>query len=177
MLYKRGWSGINIDSDSKSILEFNKFRKNDHNVNALVSSEKQKIKYYFYHDRSALNTVDVNLAKKRIAKPKKILSLNSTTLNLIIENSPFKKSKINLLSVDIENHEYEALKNFNFNEYKVDVIVVEYTDLQQQKLEIYNQSLESIVKSKIYNLLINRNYKLINWVNSDLIFARNDFKI
>ena len=105
LLYKRGWSGINIDSDSKSILEFNKFRKNDHNVNALVSSEKQKIKYYFYHDRSALNTVDVNLAKKRIAKPKKILSLNSTTLNLIIENSPFKKSKINLLSVDIENHE------------------------------------------------------------------------
>ena len=177
MLYKRGWSGINIDSDSKSILEFNKFRKNDHNVNALVSSEKQKIKYYFYHDRSALNTVDVNLAKKRIAKPKKILSLNSTTLNLIIENSLFKKSKINLLSVDIENHEYEALKNFNFNEYKVDVIVVEYTDLQQQKLEIYNQSLESIVKSKIYNLLINQNYKLINWVNSDLIFARNDFKI
>ena len=177
LLYKRGWSGINIDSDSKSILEFNKFRKNDHNVNALVSSEKQKIKYYFYHDRSALNTVDVNLAKKRIAKPKKILSLNSTTLNLIIENSPFKKSKINLLSVDIENHEYEALKNFNFNEYKVDVIVVEYTDLQQQKLEIYNQSLESIVKSKIYNLLINQNYKLINWVNSDLIFARNDFEI
>ena len=73
LLYKRGWSGIYIDSDSKSILEFNKFRKNDHNVNALVSSEKQKIKYYFYHDRSALNTVDVNLAKKRIAKPKKIL--------------------------------------------------------------------------------------------------------
>ena len=177
LLYKRGWSGINIDSDSKSIVEFNKFRKNDHNVNALVSSEKQKIKYYFYHDRSALNTVDVNLAKKRKAKPKKILSLNSTTLNLIIDNSPFKKSKINLLSVDIENHEYEALKNFNFNEYKVDVIVVEFTDLHQQKLEIYNQSLESIVKSKIYNLLINHNYKLINWVNSDLIFARNDFKI
>ena len=64
LLYKRGWCGINIDSDRKSIDEFNKFRKNDHNVNALISSKNREIKYYFYHDRSALNTVDFNLIKK-----------------------------------------------------------------------------------------------------------------
>ncbi len=177
LLYKRGWSGINVDSDSKSIDEFNKFRKNDHNVNALVSSKNQKIKYYFYHDRSALNTVDVNLTKKRKAKPKKILNLESTTLNSIIQHSPFKNSKINLLSIDIENHEYEALKNFNFKKFKIDCIIIELLNIKNKNIETQNQDLKFIIKSKIYKLLIKNNYKLINWVNSDLIFFHKKSKI
>ena len=177
LLYKRGWCGINIDSDRKSIDEFNKFRKNDHNVNALISSKNREIKYYFYHDRSALNTVDSNLVKKRKAKPKKILTLKSTTLNSVIKNSPFKKSKINLLSVDIENHEYEALKNFNFKKFKIDCIILELLNTKNKNIETQNQDLKFILKSKIYKLLIKNNYKLINWVNSDLIFFHKKSKI
>ena len=150
LLHKRGWKGINIDSDNKSIQEFNKLRKNDHNVNELVSSKKKKIKYYFYHERSALNTVDPYLAKKRKAKPTKIIKRRTNTLNSIIENSPYKKSKINLLSVDIENHEYEALKNFNFNKYKIDCIIIELLNTKNKNIETQNQNLEFILKSKIY---------------------------
>ena len=43
--------------------------------------------------------------------------------------------------------------------------------------EIYNQNLEFIQKHKLYKLLVSNNYKLINWVNSDLIFSRKDFRI
>ena len=111
LLHKRGWEGINIDSDRKSIEEFKKLRKKDHNVNELVSSKKNKIKYYFYHERSALNTVDPYIVRKRKAKPMMIINRETKTLNSIIENSPYKKSKINLLSVDIENHEYEEQHN------------------------------------------------------------------
>ena len=78
---------------------FNKLRKNDYNVNELVSSKKNKIKYYFYHERSALNTVDSYLVKKRKAKPNKIIYRETNTLNSIIENSPYKKSKINLIAI------------------------------------------------------------------------------
>ena len=177
LLHKRGWEGINIDSDSESIHEFKKLRKNDYNVNELVSSEKKKIKYYFYHERSALNTVDPFLVKKRKAKPKKIINLETSTLNSIIEKSPYKKSKINLLSVDIENHEYEALKNFNFNKYKIDCIIIELLNTKNKKIETQNQNLEFILKSKIYKLLIRRKYKFINWVNSDLIFFNKNSKI
>ena len=177
LLHKRGWKGINIDSDSKSIEEFNKLRKKDHNVNELVSSKKNKIKYYFYHERSALNTVDPYLVKKRKAKPKKIINLKTKTLDSIIENSPYKKSKINLLSVDIENHEYEALKNFKFNKYKIDCIIIELINTKSKKIETQNQNLEFIFKSKIYKLLIKNKYRLINWVNSDLIFFHKNSKI
>ncbi len=177
LLHKRGWLGMNIDADDKSIQEFKKLRKNDHNINALVSSKKKSIKYYFYHDRSALNTVDSLLVRKRKAKPKKIIIRETTTLNSLIENSPFKRSKINLLSIDIENHEYEALKNFKFNKYKIDCIVIELLNIKNKRIETQNQSLNYIIKSKIYKLLIKNKYYLVNWVNSDLVFFHKNSKI
>ena len=77
LLYKRGWTGINIDSDEKSVKEFNKLRNKDININAIVSSKNKPIKYYFYHDRSALNTVDEYLVKTRKKKPKKVIIKNN----------------------------------------------------------------------------------------------------
>mgnify|MGYP001368699793 CR=1 FL=1 len=107
----------------------------------------------------------------------KILKETTNTLENIIEKSPFKNQKINLLSIDIENHEYEALKNFNFLRFRIDVIVIEIHDLSQKKLEIYNQSLDFVINSNIYKLLTNNGYKLINWVNSDFVFVLEDFNL
>jgi hypothetical protein len=175
LLYKRGWSGINIDSDFDSIKLFNKFRSNDFNVRNIVSDDESVKKLYYYHKRSALNTLSKDLVDSRTSKPSKIIKEKSVTLNKIIEDSPYQNSKINLLSVDIENHEFEALKNFNFLKYKVDVLAVESTDTSQKKLEMYNQSINFITKSKVYNLIVKNGYKLINLIHSDLVFVRNDF--
>lgn len=177
LLYKRGWNGINIDSDSKSIAEFNKLRKDDHNVNSLISSSSKRINYYFYHDRSALNTVDKSLVISRKTKPKKIIKKQTSTLENILSSSPYKNKKINLLSIDIENHEYEVLKNFNFKKYKIDMIVTECLNIGSKKLETQNQSLQFVLNSKIYRLLKRNNYNLINWVNSDLVFIHKNSKI
>ena len=92
LLYKRGWSGINIDLDKSSIKEFKKFRKNDYNVETIVSGDGKIKNVYFYHDRSAINTVSKELINYRKSKTKKIKK-KSKTLNEIIENSPFNKKK------------------------------------------------------------------------------------
>ena len=178
LLYKRGWRGINIDLDKESIDEFNKIRDKDYNVQSLISTnigEEKEI--YYYHSRSAINTLSRELLEHRNTKKDsiKILKETTNTLENIIEKSPFKNQKINLLSIDIENHEYEALKNFNFAKFRIDVIVIEIHDLRQKKLEIYNQSLDFVVNSKIYKLLTNNSYKLVNWVNSDFVFVQEDF--
>ena len=178
LLYKRGWRGINIDLDKESIDEFNKIRDKDYNVQSLISTnigEEKEI--YYYHSRSAINTLSRELLEHRNTKKDsiKILKETTNTLENIIEKSPFKNQKINLLSIDIENHEYEALKNFNFSKFRIDVIVIEIHDLRQKKLEIYNQSLDFVVNSKIYKLLTNNSYKLVNWVNSDFVFVQEDF--
>jgi predicted XRE-type DNA-binding protein len=174
LLYKRGWRGINIDLDKKSIDEFNLIRNKDYNIQALISSEENINKeIYFYHERSAINTVSKDLIDYRNSKNEdfQIKKQLTSTLNKIIEDSPFKDKKINLISIDIEDHEYEALKNFNFNKYKIDCIVSEIHDYNQEKLEIYNQTLDFVINSKIYKLLEQNDYKLINWVNSDFVFV------
>jgi len=177
LLHKRGWRGINIDANDSCIKLFNQFRKNDYNVRSIISDKEEIKELYFYHDKSAINTLNKKIVDYRKDKPKKIIKEKSTTLNKIIEYSPLKMNKFNLLSIDIENHEYEALRNFDFLKYKIDVIVVEHTDLEQKKLEIYEQSIDSVINSSVYKLLLNNNYKLINWVHSDLISVRNDFEV
>ena len=173
LLYKKGWHGLNIDLDKKSIDQFNKLRKGDINILTLVTStDNEEKELYYYHERSAINTISKELAKSRNQRHKEIKKIKGISLNSIIENSKFKESKINLLSIDIENYEYEALKNFNFDKYEIDVIVTEITDINVKNLEIYNLSLENIVETNLYKLMLKNNYKLINWVNADLIFIR-----
>ena len=174
LLYKKGWSGINIDLDKDSIDQFNNLRKRDTNIKALITSlDDEEKELYFYHKRSAINTISKSLANKRGNKHKEIKKIKGTSLNSIIENSKYKDSKINLLSIDIENYEYEVLKNFNFEKNNIDVIVTEITDTTIDNLETYNQSLDLILNSNLYKLLIKKNFKLVNWINADLIFVNN----
>ena len=177
LLYKKGWSGINIDLDTESINQFNKLRTRDINIQTLITSyDNEEKDLFFYHDRSAINTISKDLANSRKKEYQEIRKLKGKSLNTIIENSKFKNLKIDLLSIDIENYEYEALKNFNFQKYNIDMIVTEITDTSIKNLEIFNLSLENIVKTDLYNLLINNNYKLVNWVNADLIFVKKNSK-
>ena len=177
LLYKKGWSGINIDLDNESINQFNKLRKRDINIQTLITSyDNEEKELFFYHDRSAINTISKDLANSREKKYKDIRKLKGKSLNTIIENSKFKNSKIDLLSIDIENYEYEALKDFNFKKYNIDMIVTEITDTNIKNLEIFNFSLKNIVNTDLYKLLIKNNYKLVNWVNADLIFVKKTSK-
>ena len=178
LLHKKGWKGINIDLDIESIKEFNKFRPHDTNICAVVSAKDGKKKnIYIYHSRSAINTVSKKLVDKRSTKPKQIIERVTRSLNNIIENTNFKNKKLNLLSIDIENYEYQVLSSFNFNKYKPDVIVAEIHNIKQKDLEIYTQSLEFILKSKLYKLMLKNNYKLVNWIQSDFVFVRKNLRI
>ena len=175
LLYKRGWSGINIDLDASSIKLFDEYRKGDNNIGALVSNEEKIKKTYIYHERSTINTVEKTMVDLKINKPKKIIEIQSITLNKIIQNSPFSEKKINLLTVDVEGHEFPVLENFEFSKYGIDVVVLELLNDKVDKMEMYKQSIEMVMKSNIYNLLLKRGYKLINWIHSDLIFVNNNF--
>jgi hypothetical protein len=178
LLYKKGWSGINIDLDLESIEQFNKLRSRDINIQALVTSfDNEEKDLYFYHERSAINTISKELAISRDNQYKEIKKIKGRSLNSIIETSKFKDTKIDLLSIDIENYEYEALKYFNFENYDIDIIVTEITDTDIKDLEIYNLTLENIINTNLYKLLIKKDYKLINWVNADLIFIKNTSKL
>ena len=60
LLYKRGWSGINIDSDHDSIKLFNKFRINDFNVRNIVSDDENVKKLYRCNKKGILREQNYN---------------------------------------------------------------------------------------------------------------------
>ena len=87
LLYKKGWSGINIDLDHTSINEFNKLRKRDENIQTLVTSfDDEEKDLYFYHNRSAINTISKELAESRKSQYKEVKKIKGKSLNSIIKN-------------------------------------------------------------------------------------------
>ena len=167
-LYKRGWRGINVDLDFNTVEMFNVFRRFDLNIEAAVSDVKEKKDFFFFHNRSAINT----LSEKSGVKAKEIKKINTTTLNSLIENSKFKNDKINYVSIDVEGHELNVLKGFDLKKYKPDLIILEFIDPNIK--EFYQQNIDNIMTSSLYTYMDDHNYKLINWLHDDIVFIPKD---
>ena len=176
LMYKKGWRGINIDLDKKSIDLFNLYRKYDCNRNIAVSSKFEDAELYFYHEKSPINTINKKSADFQKAQPKVIKKIKTHTLNSIITGSPFFDKKIDFLTVDVEGHELEVLKGFDFKKYSPKIIVIEYLDLSLQKLEINNFNFHNVLSSPVYQYLIENNYTLVNWIHSDLVFIGSNYR-
>ena len=176
LLYKKGWNGINIDLDKENIDLFNSYRKRDFNVTAAVSDKEGEADLYFYHNKSALNTISKQNADFQQADISSIKKIKTQSINKILENSPFKDQKIDFLSVDVEGSELDIFKNFDFNKYSPKVIVVEFLDLSLKKLEIKNLSVNNMIRSEIFELIQSKGYTLANVLHSDLIFIKNSFR-
>ena len=169
LLYKSGWEGINIDVDYNSIDMFNFFRKSDVNIQTAVTDHKGEVDLFFYHNRAAKNTISKEFGSD--AKEKK--KINSDTLNNIIENSKFKNSKIDFVSIDVEGNEMNVLNGFNLKKYKPKLILLEF--ILPNKKEFYEKDINEITNSEVYKFLIKNEYKLINWNHDDLLFMSLDY--
>ena len=175
LLNKKGWQGINIDIDKKSVQLFDLFRKKDLNINLAVSSKKTELEYINFHEKSPINMIKTN-QNRNLHSLEKTKKIKSDTLDSIIEKSQFKDKKIDFVSIDVEGHELEVIKGFNLKKYKPSIIVIEFLDKSLKKIEIKNFNLDNIVNSEIYKLMIKNDYHMVNWLHSDLIFAHNEFR-
>ena len=59
-MYKKGWSGINIDLNPFTIELFNYLRPRDININIGVSDTEEEKKLYFIDEFNTQNTLDNN---------------------------------------------------------------------------------------------------------------------
>ena len=176
LLYKKGWNGINIDLDKKNIDLFSFYRKRDLNINVAISSREDERDLFFYHDKSAINTLEKSVANYQKAQVKEIKKVKTKTLNSIIENSKFNNLIIDFVSIDVEGHELDVIKGFDLKKYKPKVVIIEFLDLSLKKLEIKNLNIKNFLKSEIYQYMIDKNYTLVNLIHSDLIFVNNSFR-
>ena len=141
MLYKMGWSGINIDGDSKNLKQFSRYRRRDINLNYVISNKTNPVVFYYFKD-SALNGIlsknRLELLKKNGFKPLKKKKISPVSLNKILDLYLPKNKKIDLLTIDVEGHDFEVLQSIDLKKYFVKVIL---TEVNENKSEL-NQYLE-----------------------------------
>ena len=176
LLNKKGWHGINIDLDNDNINLFDIYRPSDENISTAISDKIGKEDLFFYHSKSAINTINKKTADYQKARVSSIKKIKTNTLNNVLNNSKYSNLEIDFLSIDIEGSEFLALKNFDFYKYNPKVIVVEHLDLSLPALEIKNLNINSAINSDIYKLIVSKNYTLVNMLHSDLVFVNNKFR-
>ena len=172
LLFRRGWSGMNIDLDPKNIRLFNLERPNDINICKCVSADNSEKNLYFFHSGSPINSLE-----KKTIKDKSNFSLKKIktfTLNSILED--YKIRDIDYFNLDVEGHEIDILKNFDIKYYKPKVVSVEFIDYQMKKLEFKNKNIDRVFQSDLYKYFISNDYHFVNWSHADLIFVYKDFR-
>ena len=114
LLNKKGWHGINIDLDNENIDLFDIYRPSDQNISTAISDKIGEEDLFFYHSKSAINTINKKTADYQKAKVSNIKKIKTNTLNNVLNNSKYNNLEIDFLSIDIEGSEFLALKNFDF---------------------------------------------------------------
>ena len=166
-LYKKGWSGLNIDLMEQNLLLFKYFRKRDKNINLAISSDEGDIKAYIFERGSGLNTTNKKWAekwKKKIKKSFKIHKVKKNTLSNVLSNEKIK-SDFELLNIDVEGHELEVIQGLDLKKYRPKLITI----------EIHCTDVGEILKTKIYKILTNNRYKFISHHYQTSFFISNDY--
>mgnify|MGYP001403874990 FL=1 len=148
LLYKRSWTGINIDISEFSIKLFNYLRPNDVNINSAVSNMEKEISFYYQKKLSQLSTIKKEISNERMQGNIKEKKIKSLKLNSILNQSKFKNRQIDFLNIDVEGADFEVLKSLDFTIYEPKIICIEIME-------------KNIFESEIYNFLRDINYKKI----------------
>ncbi len=152
LLYKKGWSGINIDLNKTSIDLFKLARPNDINLNLAISEANKKIKVYQTKDLGKMNTIDPKFASIFLKNYHVRESCSYNLNDILYKYNASKNNRFELIDIDVEGSEYQILENLNFNKYSFKLILVEthigYLHFKQQSDKIH-----TLLKSKNYNYL------------------------
>jgi len=146
LLYKSGWSGINIDMEADKISLFNMARSRDWNVLSPISDKKEKVNVYRFGKFGVGSTIDYKFAVDTGNAVYGTAELLSKTLDEVIEDSPYKAKQIDVLSIDVEGMDYKVLSSLSLEKYRPKIIIVEF----------HHRSIEEILNTDIYQLLKNK---------------------
>ncbi len=150
LLYKKKWSGINIDANPLSVELFNVARPNDYNFNlAITDKNKNKIKLFYRRKMNVLNTTNEKFAKINFPNGFKIANVKCSSLNKVLDKTKYKGRIIDFLNLDVESTEKDVLKSLNFNIYKPKLICI----------EIHFNKLRDLKFNKTYQFLLKKGYK------------------
>lgn len=128
-LYKRGWTGLNIDANPEMIRTFRRVRPKDSAVCAVISDEEKEEELYVFEEIPAVNTLHSKYAEEHGWGPVTTQRVTTRTLDSILEGHGVPDS-IHLLNIDVEGNELSVLKSLDLSLYQPWIICVEMLENQ-----------------------------------------------
>lgn len=133
LLYRRGWSGINVDASPGFKQLFDERRPNDTNIESLVGTPRTEVFYEF--SESTLSTLNAARARQlqdlgwdlRGRRDVEVRDLNL----LLQENMPLQ-TRIDLLSIDVEGEELNLLSTLDWGRWDIQRCLIEIVEPAHQ---------------------------------------------
>lgn len=134
LLYLIGWRGVNIDANGDLIDECKKVRKQDLCFQAAVSDSVRQVVFH-KAEGSLMSTIDSvkyeewkELSMFRHRHEEKA---TTRTLTSILDECWPKEDEIDLLSIDVEGHDFQVLRSLDLRRYRPKIIVIEMHSVEK----------------------------------------------
>ena len=150
----RGWKGINIDPNPKTISKFELQRPKDINLNIGLSSERSELRAVLFEGFKSY-TMTEELIKQRLnlgEKIKKDISIKVETLNYIFKKYVPENTTVDFISIDTEGMDLEVLKGNNWNKNRPKIICIETLNDQRENKN-YRKEIHKFLKKRNYKIL------------------------
>jgi FkbM family methyltransferase len=124
-LYKKGWTGICVDGNQDLIKLSQKVRPKDINIHAYVSDSESELFFTEFENNSVSSFEDQHIQfwqNKSVIKSKKLVK--TVTLNTLLKQNQIP-SNFQVLSIDVEGHDYNILLGIDLLLYHPRLIIIE----------------------------------------------------
>ena len=164
--YRQGWRGINVDAMPGSMIEFNRLRSRDINIECGVGAASNVLTYYRFNE-PALNTFNLAEAQHKNNGAYRLLDsipVRVKRLDTLLDCHLPVDQEIDFFSIDVEGNDHEVLRSNNWERYRPRFIII----------ETLRTDLLGLKKCPVTNFLLGVGYKPISKVYNTTFFARED---
>ena len=172
LFYLRGSKGICIEPDKNLFTDFVKARPLDKCLNVAIGNNNENELDFFVFDEPSVNTLSKKDAQERIdggeLKHIDTVKVKVEKLEEIIKEHC--ATLPDFISLDIEGVDFDVLKAFDFDAYRVPVWVVETVNYSPNPQKIKNNLIIELMQSKSYfvyaDTYINTIFVLKEWYDN-----------
>jgi FkbM family methyltransferase len=152
-LYKRGWHGINIDANEQLVDLCRRMRPRDVSVCATISDSAREAVFTEFADSMVSSLSAEHVERWRTARTVvRERRVATRTLDDVLAASGAPR-RFDLLSIDVEGHDFEVLSSLDLDVYRPKLIVI----------EIHDFPLREPQRSKTWSHLTANGYDLIGY--------------
>lgn len=165
------WKGILIEPHPEKFKLLQQNRPNNFLFNNLISCHEEPLTFRYFEDiHAAVSGIENTLPQFLIENffernpylPQNKIVIKPISLAEIVKGTNL--THIDLLSLDVEGHEYEVLKSWDFS-IPIDVILIETLGVEPEKEELCRQ------------ILIKNNFKFMTKYKHNEIFVSKTYLI